>query len=128
MWLIRFYIVITTVGYLVMKDEPWFPAALGGSGEVVENYHWLSNPTPSTLKLYFLVQLGYHAHSLIYMVFLSPIRSDFMVNLVHHVATVLLISGSYLANATPFGAMVVFTHDIGDVTACTYCRIQSDKL
>jgi hypothetical protein len=113
-----FYVVITSVGFAVLKDEPWFPTALGGSGSVERNYETLHTPPSNKLRYYFLVQLGYHVHSLVYMIFLSPMRSDFMVNLVHHVATVLLISGSYLANFTAFGALVVFTHDIGDVTAC----------
>lgn len=112
-----FYVCITSVGFAVLKDEPWFPTALGGGGSVERCYETLYTAPSRTLRTYFLVQLGYHLHSLVYMVFLSPMRSDFMVNLVHHVATVLLISGSFLANFTAFGALVVFTHDIGDVTA-----------
>ncbi|RLN61497.1 hypothetical protein BBJ29_009398 [Phytophthora kernoviae] len=81
---------ISIMGYKVMKDEPWFPPSLGGKGEVVK--------------------------SLLHMVFFSPIRNDFIEMLLHHVATIILIGGSYLANYSAFGALVVFTHDLGDVT------------
>ncbi|RLN70962.1 hypothetical protein BBJ28_00020114 [Nothophytophthora sp. Chile5] len=99
-----------------MKDEPWFPASLGGSGEVVLSFDTLSDAPSPALKYYFMVQLGYHVHSLLFMVFFSPIRNDFIEMLLHHVATIILIGGSYLANYSAFGALVVFTHDIGDVT------------
>lgn len=110
---------ITVVGFKVMQHEPWFPPSLGGKGEVVKTFEVLSDAPSSALKYYFMVQLGYHLHSLLFMVFFSPIRNDFIEMLLHHVATIILIGGSYLANYTAFGALVVFTHDIGDVTGCT---------
>ncbi|GMF41256.1 unnamed protein product [Phytophthora fragariaefolia] len=99
-----------------MQHDPWFPPSLGGKGEVIKSFDVLSDAPSSELKYYFMVQLGYHLHSLLYMVFFSPIRNDFIEMLLHHVATIILIGGSYLANYTAFGALVVFTHDIGDVT------------
>ncbi|KAG7384403.1 Ceramide synthase 6 [Phytophthora boehmeriae] len=107
---------ISVVGYEVMKDEPWFPPSLGGKGEVVKSFDTLSDAPSSALKYYFMVQLGYHLHSLLHMVFFSPIRNDFIEMLLHHLATIILIGGSYLANYSAFGSLVVFTHDLGDVT------------
>ena len=101
-----------------MRNEQWFPALLGGEGEIMKSFETLSRPPSSALKYYFLVQLGYHLHSLLFMVFFSPTRNDFVEMLLHHLATILLIAGSFLANYTTFGALVVFTHDIGDVTGC----------
>ncbi|KAE9004213.1 hypothetical protein PR003_g17755 [Phytophthora rubi] len=111
-----YFVFITVVGFKVMQHEPWFPPSLGGKGEVVKTFEVLSDAPSSALKYYFMVQLGYHLHSLLFMVFFSPIRNDFIEMLLHHVATIILIGGSYLANYTAFGALVVFTHDIGDVT------------
>ncbi|KAL4166112.1 hypothetical protein KRP22_013377 [Phytophthora ramorum] len=111
-----YFTAITIVGFKVMQHEPWFPPSLGGEGEVVKTFDTLSDAPSSALKYYFMVQLGYHLHSLLFMLFFSPIRNDFIEMLLHHVATIILIGGSYLANYTAFGALVVFTHDIGDVT------------
>ncbi|KAG7382866.1 Ceramide synthase 6 [Phytophthora pseudosyringae] len=111
-----YFTCITVVGFKVMQHEPWFPPSLGGNGEVGRSFDVLSDAPSSALKYYFMVQLGYHLHSLLFMVFFSPIRNDFVEMLLHHVATIILIGGSYLANYTAFGALVVFTHDLGDVT------------
>uniref|UniRef100_A0AAV1TR36 TLC domain-containing protein n=1 Tax=Peronospora matthiolae TaxID=2874970 RepID=A0AAV1TR36_9STRA len=111
-----YFVCITLVGFKVMHDEPWFPAALGGKGEILKSVDTFSQPPSSALKYYFLVQLGYHLHSLLFTVFLSPIRSDFIEMLLHHVATIILIAGSFLTNYMAYGAVVVFTHDVGDVT------------
>lgn len=119
----RFFVAITVVGFVVMRDEPWFPVVLGGKGEVAKSFETLQTPPSRDLKLYFMVQLGYHVHSLVYMLVLSPIRNDFLEMLLHHVATIILIGGSFLANFTAFGALVVFTHDIGDVTGCTFALV-----
>ncbi|POM73068.1 Hypothetical protein PHPALM_10118, partial [Phytophthora palmivora] len=113
-----YFLGITIVGFKVMQHEPWFPPSLGGKGKVIKSFDVLSDAPSSALKYYFMVQLGYHLHSLLFMVFFSPIRNDFIEMLLHHVATIILIGGSYLANYTAFGALVVFTHDLGDVTGC----------
>ncbi|KAF4046802.1 TLC domain [Phytophthora infestans] len=111
-----YFFAITIVGFKVMEHEPWLPPSLGGKGEAIKTFHVLSDAPSSALTYYFMVQLGYHLHSLLFMVFFSPIRNDFIEMLLHHVATILLIGGSHLANFTEFGALVVFTHDVGDVT------------
>jgi hypothetical protein len=115
----RYFSAITVVGFKVMKHEPWFPPSLGGKGDVIKSFDTLSDAPSPALKYYFMVQLGYHLHSLLHMVCFSPIRNDFIEMLLHHVATIILIGGSYLANYSAFGALVVFTHDLGDVTGCT---------
>ncbi|TMW61309.1 hypothetical protein Poli38472_013772 [Pythium oligandrum] len=111
-----YFILITAAGVYVMKDETWFPEVLGGSGSVKNAFTNLKTPPSLQLKAYFLVQFGYHFHSLVYMLLLTPIRNDFLEMLLHHVATIILIGGSYLANYTAIGALVAYIHDIGDVT------------
>lgn len=110
---------ITYAGFCTMGHEEWFPKSLGGNGDMKKAYYLFNEPPSAGLKTYFLVQLGYHFHSLVYMVALSPIRNDFIEMLLHHVTTIILIGCAFIANYTPSGAMVAFTHDIGDVTGCT---------
>ena len=113
-----YFAVITAAGYYVMRDEKWFPPVLGGKGSLREAFLTLHDAPSDILKYYYFVQLGYHFHSLLYMVFFSPIRNDFIEMLLHHLVTLILIGGSYLANYCAIGALVAFTHDIGDVTGC----------
>ncbi|KAI9920038.1 hypothetical protein PsorP6_015364 [Peronosclerospora sorghi] len=110
-----FFVCISIAGFYVMRDEPWFIPALGGKGELVNVLDALPYPPSNSLKYYFMVQLGYHLHSLLFMLFFSPIRNDFVEMLLHHLVTLILIGGSYLANYTTFGALVVFAHDLGDI-------------
>lgn len=103
-----------------MREEPWFPPVLGGRGAVEHTFETLKTPPSRALRLYFLVQLGYHTHSLVHMLLLSPMRNDFLEMLLHHVATMILIGAAFLANFSAQGALVVFTHDIGDAAGCAY--------
>uniref|UniRef100_K3X972 TLC domain-containing protein n=1 Tax=Globisporangium ultimum (strain ATCC 200006 / CBS 805.95 / DAOM BR144) TaxID=431595 RepID=K3X972_GLOUD len=111
-----YFVGITYAGYYTMGHEEWFPKSLGGSGDMTKAYYLFNEAPSAGLKTYFLVQLGYHFHSLVYMVALSPIRNDFIEMLVHHVTTIILIGCAFIANYTPSGATVAFVHDIGDVT------------
>jgi ceramide synthetase len=105
-------------GFFVMQDEPWFPRVLGGKGDVVKAFQVLHLAPSFAFKMYYLLQLGYHLHSLFYMIAFSPLRNDFLEMFLHHVATILLIMCSFLSNYMAIGALIVFTHDIGDVTGC----------
>ncbi|CEG49741.1 longevity-assurance family protein [Plasmopara halstedii] len=111
-----YFSVITVAGYYIMRDEKWFPPVLGGKGAIREALLNLHEAPGISLKYYYFVQLGYHFHSLLYMLFFSPIRNDFIEMLLHHLVTIILIGGSYLANYCAMGALTAFTHDIGDVT------------
>lgn len=110
-----YFSIITGAGYYVMRNEKWFPPVLGGKGVIREAYLHLHEPPEFSLKYYYFAQLGYHFHSLLYMLFFSPLRNDFIEMLLHHLVTIILIGGSYLANYCAMGALVAFTHDIGDV-------------
>ena len=65
-----------------------------------------------------MYQAGYHIQSLIHFFFLeTSTRSDDFVMGVHHIVTIMLIIGSYLARA-PYmqvGICVFFVHDSSDI-------------
>ena len=46
--------------------------------------------------------------------FVEARRSDHWAMLIHHVATMTLIAGSYVCNFVPIGALVMITHDAAD--------------
>ena len=55
---------------------------------------------------YLRLQLGFALHSLLYHVFVTARRNDFMEMFVHHCATVLLIAFSFVAGMSRVAVVV----------------------
>jgi hypothetical protein len=73
-----YFVVITAIGWYVMKDEDWFPPVLGGSGATVNCYKGFPfHQVSQTIRIYYMTQLGYHTHSLLFLVFFSTPRNDY---------------------------------------------------
>lgn len=82
---------------------------------------WLGYPHQHVmdrlLKLYYLSQLAFHAHSLIFHYF-EVRRDDFKQMLLHHVATLILIWMSYAHRIVRVGVLIFLVHDLSDVVGC----------
>lgn len=77
---------------------------------------WSSYPfadLPSEVFVYYVMEFGIYIHELIFL-FFEARRSDFFALLLHHIATLSLISGSYLFNYIRIGALVMVLHDLAD--------------
>ena len=72
-------------------------------------YHRLSDP----IKLYYLIQLGCYFHQLMWCEVTSS-RSDALEMILHHIATITLLSISYITNFTRIGSLILLTHDVAD--------------
>jgi hypothetical protein len=104
-------------GYYVIQDAPFLPWIMGGSGDsalIFQGYPYQNFDTCPLIRGYLMIQLGYHLFSLIAHC-IAPARHDFMEMLLHHVVTVLLISGSYLMNYCAIGSLVLLIHDLADI-------------
>eukprot|EP00160_Parvularia_atlantis_P013811 Unigene3081_Nuclearia_a/m.9465 Unigene3081_Nuclearia_a/g.9465 ORF Unigene3081_Nuclearia_a/g.9465 Unigene3081_Nuclearia_a/m.9465 type:complete len:372 (+) Unigene3081_Nuclearia_a:176-1291(+) len=111
-----FFAVYTVVGFYLLLDKEWTMPAMGGSGSIVNAF--LGYPFQEQMpyiKEYYLVSLAYHLHSLLFHVFVSKRRNDFLEMLLHHVVAVMLISFSYLLNFVRGGALVMLLHDVADI-------------
>lgn len=64
--------------------------------------------------LYFL-ECGFYVHSVYATIFMDEIRKDFVVMLIHHFLTLILITVSYGTRYHKIGIMVLFVHDITDI-------------
>ena len=83
-----------------LKDEDFLPPQLLGAG-VVSNaiVGWPLHRMSTKLKMYYLCAFAYHGHSLIALTRpKSLIRNDFFEMAIHHTATLLLMSMSWLLN------------------------------
>jgi len=61
-----YFVFISIYGYVIMKDEPYFPRALGGSGDynlcTMDFPYKARNPS---LENFVMISLAYHTTSLI---------------------------------------------------------------
>ena len=115
-----YFTFAVSFAYYIGKDSYFMPQSLGGSGNV--EYTFKDTPYFNSegifyLKEYFMMQLGYHFHSLIIQV-TGKIRSDFMEMLLHHSLTVMLVSLAYLMNYLPISLLILYCHDISDAFIC----------
>ncbi len=74
------------------------------------------HPITSAVRSYYMLQLAYHAHSLLWQLSL-PSRNDFAEMVLHHICAVFLVAFSYLTNHTRSGTIVFLLHDAGDIVA-----------
>ncbi|CEO98692.1 hypothetical protein PBRA_006806 [Plasmodiophora brassicae] len=112
-----YFVIATPVGWYILKDEPWMPPSMGGTGDVI--HCWTNFPhhaMPDAIHWYYVVSLGYHLHSLLYQLG-STRRNDFWEMFLHHSCTLFLVVFSYMANLFRFGTLVFWLHDCGDISS-----------
>ncbi len=71
-----YFVSITIFGWKVLLPQSFMPTVLGGTGHYREA--WVDYPRINAswdLKIYYLFQLGYHVHELVYHCFLSARRN-----------------------------------------------------
>ncbi|XP_065108391.1 ceramide synthase 6 [Paramisgurnus dabryanus] len=108
MWRFTFYLYIFTYGVRFLKKTPW----LWDTRKC-----WYSYPyQPLTLDLhyYYILELSFYL-SLLFSQFTDIRRKDFLLMFLHHVATISLITFSYVNNMARVGTLVMCLHDATDV-------------
>lgn len=108
-WRFTFYLSSSLLGIYVVHDENY----------IHDSSHFFTNhPEDHQLKqeyyVYYIAEMAFYC-SLLISQFYDIKRKDFVEMFVHHIATVMLISGSYITNFTEIGAVVMLVHDISDV-------------
>uniref|UniRef100_A0A673C2D2 Ceramide synthase 2-like n=1 Tax=Sphaeramia orbicularis TaxID=375764 RepID=A0A673C2D2_9TELE len=110
-WRFFFYISAFMAGLTCLIDRPWF----WDLRECWRQY-------PIQVKLYFslahywyyMLELGFYG-SLLLRISVDIKRKDFKEQVVHHLATIFLLSFSYCANYVRIGTLVVLLHDSSDI-------------
>ncbi|XP_070546410.1 ceramide synthase 1-like [Ptychodera flava] len=74
---------------------------------------------PYDIYIIYMYQLGFYIHSIYATLYMDHKRKDFLMMLVHHVLTILLLGISYLVRYHKIGLLVLFCHDLTDV--CLEC-------
>lgn len=111
-----YFTVATVWGYVVLKDQYWFPYELGGVGSYADTFKEFPYGNHAAgMKEYLLITMGFHVGGLVTH-FFGERRNDFLELSLHHLAAIYLFGGLYLYNVWEIGAVIAYLHDIADIT------------
>ncbi|XP_058876618.1 ceramide synthase 2-like [Acipenser ruthenus] len=106
-WRFTFYLLAFFAGLAALIDKPWF-------------YNlkdmWKGFPVLVLLPSqywYYMIELGFY-WSLLFSVASDIKRKDFKEQIVHHIATIVLISLSWCVNFIRAGTLIMLVHDSSD--------------
>uniref|UniRef100_A0A8C5N831 Ceramide synthase 5 n=1 Tax=Gouania willdenowi TaxID=441366 RepID=A0A8C5N831_GOUWI len=107
MWRFTFYLCIFTYGFQFLWQCSW----------MWDTRHcWYGYPyqvlTPGLYR-YYVIELAFY-WSLMFSQFVDIKRKDFLIMFIHHLATVGLISFSYVNNMARVGSLIMCVHDSSD--------------
>ncbi|XP_067873801.1 ceramide synthase 2 isoform X2 [Heterodontus francisci] len=106
-WRCTFYFLAFIGGITVLIDKPWFY----DTREV-----WVGYPKQTLLPSqywYYITELSFY-WSLLFSVASDVKRKDFNEQIIHHLATIVLLSFSWCANYIRVGTLVMVVHDSSD--------------
>ncbi|KAF5468904.1 hypothetical protein F2P56_013015 [Juglans regia] len=76
---------------------------------------WPDQKIKLKLKAFYMYAAGFYTYSIIALIFWETRRADFLVSMVHHIATVILIILSYIFRFARVGSVILALHDGSDV-------------
>uniref|UniRef100_A0A8C6U7G1 Ceramide synthase 4a n=1 Tax=Neogobius melanostomus TaxID=47308 RepID=A0A8C6U7G1_9GOBI len=106
-WRFLFYFVSFIAGLNSLVKTPWF----WDQRECWRGYP--NQPVSDAQYWYYTFEMGFYL-SLLLCVSVDVKRKDFKEQVIHHVATIFLISFSYCANYVRVGTLVMLLHDSSD--------------
>jgi len=111
-----YYLAMTIWCFSLLRDEPWLPRFLGGSGET--KFCWTDGypfqAISPDLRRFYLTAVGYHL-SEVAMLLLEVRHPDFWEMLLHHTVSCSLVCFSYALNYVRIGSLVLLLHGGTDI-------------
>uniref|UniRef100_A0A3B4UJN5 Ceramide synthase 4 n=1 Tax=Seriola dumerili TaxID=41447 RepID=A0A3B4UJN5_SERDU len=107
-WRFFFYITAFVAGLACLVDRPWF----WDRSECWRKYP--VQPMERAHYWYYMLELGFYG-SLLLRISVDIKRKDFKEQVIHHLATIFLLSFSYCANYIRIGTLVMLLHDSSDI-------------
>ncbi|KAM4593139.1 ceramide synthase 2 [Odontesthes bonariensis] len=107
-WRFVFYLSAFIGGFAALHDKEW----LYDTREV-----WTGYPKQSMLQSqywYYILEMSFYG-CLLFSVTFDVKRKDFKEQIIHHLATLVLLSFSWCANFIRIGTLVMLIHDASDV-------------
>ncbi|KAK1425528.1 hypothetical protein QVD17_20881 [Tagetes erecta] len=113
-WKCVYYLSAEFLALAVTHNEPWFTKTIHfwvGPG----TQKWPDQKAKLKLKGLYMYTGGFYTYSIFALIFWETRRSDFGVSMAHHVATLILITVSYICRFVRVGSVVLALHDATDV-------------
>ncbi|XP_037537677.1 ceramide synthase 2-like [Nematolebias whitei] len=107
-WRFFFYLTAFVFGLTCLIDRPWF----WDHRECWRQYP--VQPMERAHFWYYMLELGFYG-SLVLRIFVDVRRKDFKEQVIHHLATIFLLTFSYCANFIRIGTLVLLLHDSSDI-------------
>ncbi|XP_056134532.1 ceramide synthase 2 [Lampris incognitus] len=107
-WRFAFYLFAFIGGVVALYDKEWFY----DTWEV-----WTGFPKQTMLESqywYYILEISFYG-SLLFSVTFDVKRKDFKEQIIHHLATLVLLSFSWCVNYIRIGTLVMLVHDASDV-------------
>ncbi|XP_037120653.1 ceramide synthase 2a [Syngnathus acus] len=106
-WRFTFYFFAFFAGLATLIDKPWFY----NMKRMWDNFPKM--PLEACQYWYYMIELGFYV-SLLVSVASDVKRKDFKEQIVHHVATIVLVGFSWLVNYIRGGTLIMLAHDASD--------------
>lgn len=107
-WRVTYYSFAFIYGLIVLYNKPFF----WDINEAWKGYPHQS--TPWELNFYYGFQLSCY-FSMLFSQFVDVKRKDFLEMFTHHVATIFLITLSWMCNMVRAGSLILICHDCSDI-------------
>jgi hypothetical protein len=113
------YTSSTILGFYALRDLNFFPWTLGGKGEFKNLFKigypdYLFFEKTKLFDFYYNFNLAFSLFDT-YILISYPSQSDFLLMILHHMATLNLVIFSFLTNYSNIGCIVYFIHYSGDI-------------
>jgi hypothetical protein len=112
---LAYYMMSSTVAYLLIRNTSMMPSWLGGSGKCINAY--INTPRLDEdnlgMKFFYMLTFGKNLNRLVTHTFIRS-EGTFYEYLLHHGLATFLIFFSYLTNFWLIGIFIIFIHDLSD--------------
>ena len=111
-WFFSYYLFATILGYSILSETSWFNNA---SFCVLEYPHGHTGYETPYFRYYMLMGCAFYVQALFTLLFVDEKLSDFLEMVVHHIATIMLISFCLTSSHHRVGSIVLILHDFVDI-------------
>uniref|UniRef100_A0A0D6R7C7 TLC domain-containing protein n=1 Tax=Araucaria cunninghamii TaxID=56994 RepID=A0A0D6R7C7_ARACU len=113
-WKCLYFLSAELFELTIIRKETWFTDTQKfwvGPGDQV----WPDQKVKTNLKMTYMYAGGFFTYSFFAAIFWETRRSDFVLTVMHHVATVVLIMLSYVLRFARIGSVILAIHDTSDI-------------
>jgi len=126
--IVRFWHVYFSISLCLGKDYFWNTDLIWSYGDGRLRENMCQREIMPDERLYYITMFGYYFHHTLTQ-FNDPKRSDFWVLFLHHIVSLMLISGSYKSGYTSVGVILAMCHEPSDLMLglAKFCKYMGIK-